>query len=165
MPLLRYFLYVGGTLLALLLLASAEFPSVPLPSTLISGPDMPTIRIHSDRKLPDRVVFDTRVDAPGPTLVTPAMVAQNQPAAQAPVRPAIVAISAKARVREAFAQLPPEEDVSEPKMSQMATVVLPEPRLYPARPALKHKVAVRPRYTHPMMMVAQQPHFGGIDTW
>jgi hypothetical protein len=82
-------------------------------------------------------------------------------------------MSAKARVREAFAQLPQEEESFEPKMSDMATVVVPEPKLYPARQPVKHKVAAKPRTAHPMMIVAQQPpmtviqqpRFGGFATW
>jgi hypothetical protein len=84
---------------------------------------------------------------------------------RAPVQPAIAAISAKARVREAFAQLPREEDAFEPKMSDMATVVLPEPKMYPARLPLKRKVAAKPRSARPLM-VAQQPRLGGFNsTW
>jgi hypothetical protein len=76
-------------------------------------------------------------------------------------------MSAKARVREAFAQLP-QEDALEPKMSDMATVVVPEPKMYPARPPVKHKMAAKPRSARPMMIVAQQPqqpHFGLFQTW
>ena len=165
MPLLRYFLYVGGSLLALLIFANAEFQMAPLPGVLTSDSELPAVRIHSDQKLPDRVGFDTRVipSAPVPTIAV--AVAQQAPA-QAAVPPAVAAMSAKARVREAFAQLPLEEDASEPKMSQMATVVLPEPKMYPAKPLVKHKLAARPRVTHPPVMVAQQPHFGSFfDTF
>ena len=57
-------------------------------------------------------------------------------------------ISPKARVREAFAQLP-EARATEPKMA------------YKSPP--KRKV-VKPRPTQPVMMFAQQPRFGQI-TW
>src|ERR1700749_2707906 len=66
MPLLRYFLYVGGSLLALLLFANAEFSTAPLPSVLTSDSELPAVRIHSEQKLPERVVFDTRVVPPAP---------------------------------------------------------------------------------------------------
>jgi hypothetical protein len=165
MPLLRYFLYVGGSLLALLIFANAEFQMTPLPGVLTSDSELPAVRIHSDQKLPDRVVFDTRVIPSGPVPTTAVAKAQQAPAEVA-APPAVAAMSAKARVREAFAQLPPEEDASEPKMSQMATVVLPEPKMYPTKPMVKHKVAARPRVTHPPVMVAQQPHLGGFfDTF
>jgi hypothetical protein len=172
MPLLRYFLFVGGSLLALLFVVNAAYPTVPLPDTLTSAADLPPIRIHSERKLPDRVVFDTSVSqAPAaPVVVAQAKLqAAPQPQApvqaQAPVSPAIAAMSAKARVREAFAQLPQEQDAFEPKMSDMATVVVPDAKMYPARQPVKHKVAAKPRTVHPMTMASQQPHFGGFDTW
>jgi hypothetical protein len=177
MPLLRYFLFVGGTLIALLFVANVAFPTAPFPVNLTSGSGLPPIRIHSERKLPERVVIDTSVALPTQATAAPVVTARakpqipaqsNTPArqaiAQAPVQPAIAAMSAKARVREAFAQLPREEDAAEPKMSDMATVVLPEPKMYPARQPIKHKVAAKPRSAAPLM-VAQQPHFGGLATW
>jgi hypothetical protein len=175
MPLLRYFFFVGGSLLALLFVVNAAYPVVPLPETLNSAADLPPIRIHSERKLPDRVVFDTSVSAPAQAPAAPVVVAQAKPQAapqpqapvqaQAPVSPAVAAMSAKARVREAFAQLPQEQDAFEPKMSDMATVVVPDAKMYPARPPVKHKVAVKPRTVHPMTMASQQPRFGGFYTW
>jgi hypothetical protein len=165
MPLLRYFLYVGGSLLALLFFANAEFATAPLPGVLTSDSELPAVRIHSEQKLPDRVVFDTRVAPSAPVPTTSLAMAQQAPAHTA-LPPAVAAMSAKARVREAFAQLPPEEDASDPKMGQMATVVLPEPKMYPAKSPVKRKLAAKPRSVHPPMMVAQQPHFGSFfDTW
>jgi hypothetical protein len=163
MPLLRYFLYVGGALLTLLLVANVVLPQESLPATLTSGTDLPTIRIHSERKLPEKVVFDTsvpvRLTAPSAkTSVAAAPVA----AAPVAVPPAIAEMSAKARVREAFAQLPDEEDATGPKISQMGLVTLPQPKMVSKVPVLKHKIA-KPRAVAPLM-VAQQPHFGR-DTW
>jgi hypothetical protein len=125
MPLLRYFLFVGGSLIALMLVVNVAFPTAPLPENLTSGSDLPPIRIHSERKLPERVVIDTSVALPMQAAAAPVAIAQVKPQAQiqvqtpaqadgpalqtnvrAPVQPAI---SAKARVREAFAQLPREE--------------------------------------------------------
>jgi len=45
MPLLRYFIFVGGSLLALLFVVNAAFPTEPLPETLTSGSDLPVVRI------------------------------------------------------------------------------------------------------------------------
>src|ERR1700744_790296 len=102
MPLLRYFLYVGGALLSLILVANLVLPQETLPATLTSATELPPVRIKSDRKLPDRIVFDTSstvATAPVPVLAAPKVAAV---AAPAPV-PAITAeMSAKARVREAF---------------------------------------------------------------
>ncbi|HLZ00521.1 MAG TPA: hypothetical protein VKR55_00060 [Bradyrhizobium sp.] len=162
MPLLRYFLFVGGSLLALLLVANAALPAASAPEGLSSGADLPPIRILSERKLPERVVIDTSVAMPAQTPAAPVVVAQ----AQAPVAPATAEMSAEARVREAFAQLPQDEDAFAPRMSDMATVVVPEPRMYPARPPIKHKVAARPHVSRPMIVVAQQPtQPRGLFTW
>lgn len=59
MPLVRYFLWVGGVLLALISIADAYFPKLPAAET--AGTDLPVIRIQSDRKWPDRVVYDTNL--------------------------------------------------------------------------------------------------------
>ncbi len=171
MPLLRYFIFVGGSLLALLFVVNIALPAAPVPESQTSGSDLPPVRIHSDRKLPDRVVFDTSAVLPGHTQAAPVVVAQAKPQppvtpqaeTQAPMPPAIAEMSAKERVREAFAQLP-QDDASQPTMTDMATVVVPEPKMYPARQPVKHKLVARPRNTRPMM-VAHQPRFGGFYTW
>jgi hypothetical protein len=146
MPLLRYFIYVGASLLGLLLITNVALTPVPLPGTLTSATDLPSVRIHSERKLPEAIVFDTHStvsSAPVPMLQAPMTV----PRAVAPAQPAatVTEISPKARVREAFAQLP------EPKTA--------------SKPPAKRKVAARPRTAGPVMMVAQQPHFGPFATW
>jgi hypothetical protein len=164
MPLLRYFLYVGGALLSLILIANVVLPQEPLPGTLTSATELPPVRIQSDRKLPDRIVFDTSstvATAPVPVLATPRIAAVAAPAAAPAVT---VEMSAKARVREAFAQLPAEEDVAAPKMDQMAQVVVPTPQMYKVKPAPKRVAAPRPYAPRPLM-VAQQPHFGFYQTW
>jgi hypothetical protein len=181
MPLLRYFLFVGASLLALLLVANAALPSAATPEGLTSGTDLPPIRIRSERKLPERVVLDTSVATPAPVALLPAsakpQMAAVSPVIQAPLPPVVAQMSARARVREAFAQLPQDHDGLEPKkMSDMATVVVPEPKMYPARQPIKQRAAVaKPRYNaHPPMMVAQQPMQqpmmmqqprGFINTW
>jgi hypothetical protein len=84
MPLLRYFTFVGGALLALLIVVSSYFPE----TETITHRDVarPVIRIASDRVGPPRVDIDTRVQTPvAPTLVPE--VSQQAPAliAEAPV--------------------------------------------------------------------------------
>lgn len=175
MPLFRYFIFVGGSLLALLFVVNIAVPAEPMSETPASASDLPPVRIHSDRKLPDRVVFDTSAVLPGQTQAGPVVVAQAKPQpqvalqvqtqAQAPMTPATAQMSAKERVREAFAQLPQGDDASQPTMSDMATVVVPEPKMYPARQPVKHKLIARPRNNTRPMMVAQQPRFGGFYTW
>lgn len=168
MPLLRYFLYVGGALLSLILILNVVLPQEPFAATLTSATELPPVRIQSDRKLPERIVFDTSSTvstAPVPVLALPKVAAVVTPA-PAPV-PAITAeMSAKARVREAFAQLPADEQVAAPKMDQMASVVVPAPQMYKVKQAPKRVAAPRPSAPRPpLTMVAQQPHFGSFQTW
>jgi hypothetical protein len=165
MPLLRYFLYVGGALLSLILIANFVLPQEALPGTLTSAAQLPPVRIASDRKLPERIVFDTSSTvaiAPVPVLAPRKVAAVVAPAPA----PAVAAeMSAKARVREAFAQLPADEEVAAPKMDQMARVVVPAPQMYKVKQAPKRVAAPRPYAPRPFAMVAQQPHFGSFQTW
>jgi hypothetical protein len=164
MPLLRYFVFVGGALLALLLFCDAVLPQVPLPVNLVSGSDLPAIRIRSDRKWPERVVFDTNIPSIAPVTVAAAQAA--------PVAPAIAEASAKARVREAFAQIPSGQSEPKPAGAKVAaaTKVAAMPAGEPNKaelkqPQPKRKVAkARPAAGRPVMLVAQQPHFGLFDT-
>ena len=136
MPVLRYFLLVGGVLLALLFLSNEVLPKLPVAErTAEVGPDKSVIRIQSDRKWPERLVFDTSM----PTIVpatAPALVAEA--AAPTPV----AEVSAQARGLQAFAELKPSEPIkAEPK------------------PQRKRKIA-KTRAAPPMVVVEQQPRFG-----
>lgn len=142
MPVARYFMFVGGALLALLFLIDAFSP----PLAVTAGHAAPSVdrnvvRIHSDQKLPERVVYDTSL----PTIVPPAAKVQ---VAAAPQPPVASDVTAQARVRDTFAQFVPVE------------VKKPEPQVQ-----RKRKVA-RAR-TNPPMQFAQQQHFGffGNSTW
>src|ERR1700759_4475860 len=100
MPVARYFLFVGGALLLLLFVVSAGFPQLPAVQTPDTAADLPAIRIQSERKRPERVVFDTSVPA--------AVVAQtvnNNVNIAAPAK--VAEASAKPVAREALAQLAP----------------------------------------------------------
>jgi hypothetical protein len=154
MPLMRYFLVVGGALLALLFITDAYLPK--LPAAERADTDLPVIRIHSDRKWPERVVFDT-----SRPIVAAAPTAAAMPAA-------VADLSAKARVREAFAQLLPTPEAQrqppEQKQAQLSTPAKSDPKPH------KRKIAKRrpaPPPTPPVMLVAQQPQFGffGRSTW
>lgn len=61
MPLLQYFGWVGGFLLAALLAASwcISAPIAPAASANLPLDQKINIRIHTDQKWPERVVFDT----------------------------------------------------------------------------------------------------------
>jgi hypothetical protein len=90
MPLLRYFIYVGGVLLALLFGVSFFIPEA-APVTEHDAAK-PVIRIASVRAGPPRVDFDTSVQAPiNPVAILPKSAAPAQPRAPA---------------REAMAQVP-----------------------------------------------------------
>jgi hypothetical protein len=138
----RYFLYVGAALLALLFVVSAELPSSPAVEAANTAADV-TIRIHSDRKWPERVVFDTNA----PTIVpAPTQTASNAPVAPAPVQ--VASVSTKVTPRDAFAQLTPA-DLKKPE----------------AKRVQKHKVAKRrvsppTMLPPPTMLMAQRPQFG-----
>jgi hypothetical protein len=137
MPLLRYFLFVGAALLALIFVVGEAFPTAPadqVASAAVAASDAPMIRIHSDRKWPERVEFDT--NAPAVALV-PAQTAGNVTAV--PVQAANA--QPNVTVRDAFAQFsPPEVMKSDPKLAQ------------------KRRIAKR--RVPPQMQVAQRPQFG-----
>jgi hypothetical protein len=143
MPVARYFMFVGGALLALLFLIDAYAPSQAVTvSHAASTIDRNVVRIRSDQKLPERVVYDTSL----PTIVPPASKVQ---VAAAPQPPVAVDPTAQARVRDTFAQFVPVD------------VKKPEPQAQ-----RKRKVA-RAHANPPPMRFAQQQHFGffGNSTW
>jgi hypothetical protein len=87
MPLKRYFGFVGGLLLGLLLVADWYFPS-PFSGKEAGGIDKTVIRITSTHRWPDRIVFDTNQ----PTIFPPPIIVVEIPTRNLP--------------REAVAQLP-----------------------------------------------------------
>jgi hypothetical protein len=153
MPLARYFLVIGGVLLALLFVVDAVLPSLPVADKTVAAVDMPVIRINSDRKWPKRVVFDTSTAA-----FTAVPTAKAEAAVPASMPPTVLDASAKAPVRDAYAQLQP----SGPKPTQLSDARKPEPQLQ-----RKRKIA-KSRVSRPTMLVAQQPRFGFFfanNTW
>ena len=149
MPVARYFLYVGGVLLALLLAIDALFPQeVVVASRGAPSVDKTVVRIRSDQKPPERVVYDTSL----PTIVPPpAVTAQVTAPVVAPSAPAVADAAAEARVRETFAQLvPAEAKKPEPQVQRKRKVAK-------TRPAPPMQIAQQPQ-----MRVAQQSHFGGF---
>ena len=148
MPIFRYFVFVGGALLALLFAADFVWSTPPVAQAIgVASYDQPLIRIRSDRHLPDRVVLDTNQPTIAAPVVTTAAVAAPQPTAQADP---LADMSAKSRVRETFAQLTPKADAKAQGPAQ------PRRKVVRARPA--------PQRGQPMMLVAQQPHFGLFNT-
>lgn len=160
MPILRYFLFVGGTLLALLVLADSVLPSVPLPASLTSASDHPPVRIQSTRKWPERIVMDTSIATPAPAKLAK----MDQP-----VRPAPVAAAepAKSSARDAYAQMT-AVDASQNSAAAKAVEKPHAIKLSEAtKPAdAKKRKAAKAHTGKPMILVAQQPHFGLFEsTW
>ena len=83
MFLVRYFLYAGSVLLALLFLADWYWPAAP---ATVAGQveetslDKEILRIRSAQKWPQKIVFDTNV----PTIVPPTTLAADVPPAPPP---------------------------------------------------------------------------------
>ncbi|WKA31280.1 hypothetical protein [Bradyrhizobium roseum] len=154
MPVARYFMFVGGILLALLLAIDAFFPQqAVVASQAAPSVDKTVVRIRSDQKPPERVVYDTTL----PTIVPPTVAVQ----AAAPVVPpspvaSAVAIdaSAQARARETFAQLVPS-DAKKPEAQVQRKRKVARNRPVPVQGA------------QPQMRVAQQSHYGffGGSNW
>ena len=94
MPVARYLLWVGGVLLVLLFIADACLPR--LPAGQAADAPRPVIRIYSEHKWPERIVFDT--SAPMPRSATAASSVQVNPVQES-------AAAAPDRAREAMAQL------------------------------------------------------------
>lgn len=164
MPIFRYFIFVGGALLALLFAADFVFPPAASVAQVAAatGNDQPLIRIRSNRHLPERVVLDTSQ----PTIAAPAVkiatAAAPQPPVQEGVSPALAEMSAKMRVRETFAQFTPAtkaEPAAARKSEAQATPVQAQPKRKIVR---MHPAPQQP--SRPMMRVAQQPHFGLFNT-
>jgi hypothetical protein len=144
MPLARYFSFVGGVLLALLFVLNAYLPRIPVHEK--ADADLPVIRIQTDRKWPERVVFDTSV----PTIV-PAQIASGEPS----IPPSETAsdVSVEARGREALAQMQPSD-------TKQAKSRKPEPK-----PQRKSRIARR--YVPSHFTSAPQWQFGwfGQSPW
>jgi hypothetical protein len=147
MPLIRYFVFVGGALLALLLIANACLPALPVAvdSSSSAGVDRSVIRIHSDRKWPERVVFDTSrpTITPAPASVA-AMAEAPLPQRTAAARPL------KGPVSEAYAQL--RTNPNELRNQELKR---------------KRKSVAKNNVGPPTILVAQQPRAGlfGNNVW
>ncbi|WP_256805769.1 hypothetical protein [Bradyrhizobium sp. Bra64] len=87
MPILRYFVFVGGFLLALLFAADRYLPT-PVEAAALADPDRTIIRIKSARSIPEKIVFDTSQRAEAPIL------AQADPVPEEPLREAMAAVPA-----------------------------------------------------------------------
>jgi hypothetical protein len=155
MPVARYFFFVGAALLALLFVADAWLPKLPVTAVADAAVETPMIRIQSDRKWPERIVFDTSIP-----VVSPVQTA----AAVMPVPGSARVADVSAKVREAFAQLQPS-DAKPTQQLQPTASKIPAPAPTPP----KRKVAKK-HTAPPMVLVAQQQQqrpfgFFGNNTW
>jgi hypothetical protein len=147
MPVARYFLFVGGVLLALLFALDAFAPQQVAVAGNSGSIDKTVVRIRSDQKPPERVVYDMTL----PTIVPP--VTQTQVAAAAPVAP-IADLNAQARVRDTFAQFVPAEAKKLEKQVE------------PQAPRKRKVVRVAKSRSAQPLRFAQQQHFGFFgNTW
>jgi hypothetical protein len=98
MPLVRYFVFVGGMLLGLLFLADWYFPTSSTANAVAANDvDRSIIRIHSSHKWPAAIQIDTNAPMPA---AAPVMAEATVPdAPDAPVE----------RVRQAYAFEPPQK--------------------------------------------------------
>jgi hypothetical protein len=140
MPLARYFLYVGATLLALLFFSDPYLPKSPAADRANSPPAV--IRIHSDHKWPERIVYDTSLQT-----IVPAQIASTEAKVAAPE------LVASTTAREAFAQLPPSSRLSDAKK------IAPKPQ--------RHQKIAKRRAIQPERLAARQMQFGwfGNSIW
>ena len=139
MPLARYFVYVGSVLLALLFLADAYLPKLPVVEA--SDPHLPVIRIYAERRGPGPIVFDTNAIVPTATAVAAANVPPPSPVADT-----------HSTVRDALAQQLPPPDSAKAQPT--------EPKKVEAKPVSRRKVAKRHTApAPPEYMAARQPQF------
>jgi hypothetical protein len=155
MPVARYFLFVGAALLALLFVADAWLPKSPVEAVADAAVETSMIRIQSDRKWPERIVFDTSIPVVSPVQTAAAVMPVPASARNADV---------STKVREAFAQLQPSDAKPSQQVQPTASKV---PASAPTPP--KRKV-VKKHTAPPMVLVAQQQQprpfgFFGINTW
>jgi hypothetical protein len=140
----HYFLFVGGALMALLFAFDAFAPKASADNVTQASAsvDKTTLRIRSEQKWPEKIVFDTTQ----PTIVPKAVPAPQVALAEPVPAPEI---SAQARVRETFAQFVP----TEPKKADA--------------PAQRKRKIAKTRSSPPLRFAQQQQHFGffGNGTW
>ncbi|MHC4049885.1 hypothetical protein [Bradyrhizobium sp. 25ACV] len=137
MPIVRYFVFVGGLLLALLFAADRYLPA-PVERNDATDPDRTTIRIRSARSIPEKIVFDTRPRADLPKM------AQTHPMPEEPRQSA----------REAMASLPaalPLDAKKEP----------PERKRAEARPQAKRWAKSARRSAEPRLAFERHDFFTG----
>jgi hypothetical protein len=135
MSLAGYFRNVGAALLALLWIADFYLPRPDVVRSAVV--DQPAIRIHSDQKWPERVVFDTSTP-----VVSTSLAASDRNIEASLAAAALPASSALATAGDALAMLPRSvspgpESAQERRQSKVAARPVRKkarPRISPASP-------------------------------
>jgi hypothetical protein len=140
-PLRRYFLFVGGALLALLFAADAVTPRQPTTESTNSGPRLPRIRIHSELKGPEAVVIDTS----RPTIVPTHTAQEDAGKIIAPAAPHVAE-----NVAQPVSPSPKQIDAKELSKAERK----PQP----------HSKIARARSKRPPVSYAQRPDGGPFDS-
>lgn len=136
MPLVRYFVWAGSALLALLFIVDAYLPRLPASGDAEAQP--PVIRVHSDQnKWPERIVFDTAAILPKPSANADVI---------APPSPTVAVVSP--RLRGAMAELQTSD--AGPRVNAKG----PE-----SRPQGLHRF-VKKHVTRPVLLVTRRSPFG-----
>ncbi|MDI3566914.1 hypothetical protein [Bradyrhizobium sp. Arg816] len=125
MPIIRYFVFVGGLLLALLFAADWYLPA-PVERAAAADPDRTIIRINSARSLPEKIVFDTRLR----TDVSKIAQADPVPEPQQQIREAMAAMP----------EAPPAQIKKEPP-ARISAVTHPKRSAKPSKRAPERRLA------------------------
>jgi len=145
MPLAAYFRNVGAVLLALLFVANLYWPTPPV----VAGASeySPVIRIHTDRKWPERMIFDTTtVIASAKPVALQAAIAASPDAGNAPASRIDVS-----GAREALAMLPRPDPLHAQAVNQN-------------KRHLKQKAAARRKHArHQIVLASRQRQFGWFE--
>jgi len=148
MPLAAYFRNVGAALLALLFIADFYLPTTPAAQQAAAYP--PVIRIYSDRKWPEPVVFDTRT-----AIVSAKPAAWDANVAASPGADDLQTSRADVSgARDAFAMLPVRDSRHAQSVDQNKRQL--------------QKTAVRRKHARPqIILAARQGQFAwfGFRTW
>jgi hypothetical protein len=139
----RYFFWVGGALLALLIIADSFLPKLPVVER--ADTPLPGIHIRSDQKWPERIVYDT----------SHPIIPARPESAEADARTMTAAADISTKSREAFAQLQ-RSDANQ--LQQSSDQKKREAKLQHQRKIAKRKAAP------PTRLVARQPQFGWFGT-
>ena len=135
MPLMKYFVFVGAALVLVLLALNWLVPD-PTAEPAYSSTPMPVIRISSIRTLPERVVFDTKMPAPAPSVMRVAAPPLRSAFALEQITPGLLpTFSILAEV----AQVPPKKTIIAKHESAKIT-----PKRDPAKKVVANRVAPQP---------------------